>query len=50
MPHIPPTNYHLLAAKQEPYKNASLKTKNTEKISGEKVRRMGHILLNYYYC
>ena len=26
--HIPPTNYHLLAAQQEPYKKAYLLTEN----------------------
>ena len=35
MLHIPPTNLFLLAAKQEPYKKASLLTKNTEEFSGK---------------
>ena len=30
MLHKPPTNYHLLAAKQEPHQNADLLTINTE--------------------
>ena len=33
---IPPTNYHLLAAKLEPYQKAYLLMKNTEEFSGEK--------------
>ena len=38
--HIPPTNYHLLAAQQEPYKKAYPLTKNIWEFSGEKkVRR-----------
>ena len=41
MLHIPPTNLLLLAAKQEPYKNAYLLTKNTEEFTGKKVKRMG---------
>ena len=37
MLHIPPTNYHLLAAKHEPYhKNNYLSTKNTEEFSRKK--------------
>ena len=35
MLHIPPTNYHLLAAKQEPFQKAFLLTKNTEDFSGK---------------
>ena len=39
MMHIPPTNYHLLAAKEEPYQKAHLLMKNIEefswKMSGE---------------
>ena len=38
---IPPTDYHLLAAEQEPYQKAHLLTKNTEEFSGKKVRGMG---------
>ena len=34
-PHIPPTNFLLLTAKQEPYKKAYLLTKNIEEISGK---------------
>ena len=41
MLHIPPTNYHIPAAKQESYQNAYLLTKNIEELSGEKFRRMG---------
>ena len=37
--HIPPTNNHLLAAQQEPYKNK--KTLNKTFLS-EKVRKMDH--------
>ena len=36
MLHIPPTNFYLLAAKQNPYPKAYLSTKNTEEFSGEK--------------
>ena len=36
MMHIPPTNYHLPAAKQKPYQKAYLLTKNVEEFSGEK--------------
>ena len=36
MLHIPLTNHHLLAAKQEPYQKACLLTKNTEEFSGKK--------------
>ena len=35
MPHIPQTNYDLLAAKQEPYQKAYLLTYNTENILGK---------------
>ena len=35
MLHIAPTNLHLLAAKQEPYKKAYLLTKNIEEFSGK---------------
>ena len=38
---IPPTDYHLLAAKQEPYQKEHLFTKNTEEFSGKKVRGRG---------
>ena len=41
MLHIPPTNCLLLSAKQEPYKKASLLTKNIEEFSGKKFRRKG---------
>ena len=41
MLHILPTNYHLLAAKQEPYQNAHLLTKNIIVFSEKKVRSMG---------
>ena len=33
--HIPPTNFLLLTAKQEPYKKAYLLTKNIEEFSGK---------------
>ena len=36
MLHIPAINYHLLAAKQEPYQKAYLLTKNTEEFLGKK--------------
>ena len=35
--HIPPTDYHLLAAKQEPYQNAHLLTKIIEDFSEKKL-------------
>ena len=35
MLHIPPTNSLLLTAKQEPYKEAYLLTKNIEEFSGK---------------
>ena len=35
MLHIPPTNFLLLTAKQEPYKKAYLLTKNIEEFSGK---------------
>ena len=35
------TDYHLLAAKQEPYQKVYLLTKDTEEFSEKKVRRMG---------
>ena len=35
MLHILPTNYHLLAVKQEPYPKLCLLTKNTEEFSGK---------------
>ena len=35
MLHMPPTNLHLLAAKQEPYKKAYVFTKNVEEFSGK---------------
>ena len=35
MLHIPPTNSHLLAAKQKPYQQAYLLTKNIEEFSGK---------------
>ena len=41
MLHIPPTNYHLLAAKQEQYKKAYFLTENIEEFSGKKFRKMG---------
>ena len=41
MLHIPPTNYHLLGAKQKPYHTASLSTKTTEEFSGEKSQEDG---------
>ena len=41
MLHIPPTNYNLLAAEQEPCQKAYLLKKNIEEIYGEKIRRMG---------
>ena len=41
MLHIPPTSYHILAAKQEPYQKAYLLTKNIEEFSEKKARRMG---------
>ena len=41
MLHIPLTNCLLLSAKQEPYKKASLLTKNIEEFSGKKFRRKG---------
>ena len=41
MLHIPPTNWLLLTAKQEPYKKAYLLTKNIEEFSGKKFRRKG---------
>ena len=34
--HIPPTNYQLLAAQQEPYKKAQPLTKNIWEFSGKK--------------
>ena len=34
MLHIPPTNYHLLAAQQKPYQNTYLLPKNIEEYSG----------------
>ena len=37
----PPTNYHLLAAKQGPYQKACLLTKDIEEFSGKTVRTMG---------
>ena len=40
MLHIPPTNYHVLAAKQESYQKAYLITKSMEQSSGDKVSRM----------
>ena len=40
MPHIPPTNLVLLAAKQEPYKKAYLLMKNIGKIFWKKFSRM----------
>ena len=43
--HIPPTNYHVLAAKQEPYLKAYLLTKTTGEFSRKKVRRTG-----FCYC
>ena len=39
--HIPPTNYHLLAAQQEPYKKAQLLTKNMWEFSGKKSQENG---------
>ena len=41
MLHIPLTNLLLLAAKQEPYKQAYLLMKNIEEFSQKKFRRMG---------
>ena len=43
MLHIPQTNYHILAAKQEPNNNkkARLLTKTTDEFSGAKGRRTG---------
>ena len=41
MLHIPPTNYHLLAAKQEPYQKAYPLTKNTEEFSWRKSQENG---------
>ena len=35
MLHIPPTNFLLLTAKQEPYKKAYLLTKNIQECSGK---------------
>ena len=40
---IPPTNYHLSAAKQEPYQKAYLLTKNNEEFSGEKGQENGPV-------
>ena len=40
MLHIPPTNLLLLAAKQEPYKNAYLLTKNIGRTFWEKFSRI----------
>ena len=34
--HTPPTNYHLLAARQEPYKKAQLLIKNIWEFSGKR--------------
>ena len=39
--HIPPTNYHLLAARQEPYKKAKPLTKNIWEFSGKKSQENG---------
>ena len=39
MLHIPPTNSHLLAAKQKPYQQAYLLTKNIEEFSGKREDR-----------
>ena len=41
MLHIPPTNYHLAAAKLEPYHKAYLLKKNIEEFSRKKVWSMG---------
>ena len=43
MPRSPPTNYHLLSAKQDPYQKVYVLTKNIEEFSEEKqkVRRTG---------
>ncbi|WP_419629635.1 hypothetical protein [Thiolapillus sp.] len=41
MLHIPPTNYLLLTAKQEPYKKAYLLMKNIEEFYKKKFRRKG---------
>ena len=40
MPHIPPTNLLLLAAKHEPYKKANLLTKSIGRIFWSKFKRM----------
>ena len=37
--HIPPTNYHLLAAQQEPYKKASINEKFGTVSGGEKKKK-----------
>ena len=39
----PPTNYHLLAAKQGPYQKAYLLTKNIEEFSGETSQENGPV-------
>ena len=39
--HIPPTNYHFLTARQEPYQKGHLIMKHTEEIFGEKSHENG---------
>ena len=43
MLHLSPINYHLLAAKQEPYKKAYLLTKTVEEFSGGKNQKNGSV-------
>ena len=40
--HIPPTNYHLLAAQQEPYKKSLTLNYKYLRVFWKKVRRMDH--------
>ena len=49
MLHIPLTNYHLLAAKQESYQKAYLLTKNIKEFCGEKSQENSSVGRKYIY-